>query len=69
MTIMKNNKPHLLVVIADAIMAVVLFFISVAMIDQIPYWFGFVAIAVWILVSLVLQKLNYSEYKIGRAHV
>jgi len=63
MTIMKNNKPHLLVVIADAIMAVVLFFISVAMIDQIPYWFGFVAIAVWILVSLVLQKLNYSEYK------
>ena len=65
----KNKKLILFAVIADFIMVALMLFISSLFINRMPMWYWPVATAIWLVVSMALQKFNYSAYRHTRSIV
>ena len=65
---MKSNRRHSLVIVfVDTLMVLVTLLISTAFTARVPYWFWPVATAIWLVVSILFQKLNYMGYRHSRS--
>ena len=66
---LQNKKQRLVIVLLDLLMALLTLLISTAFTARVPYWFWPIATVIWLFVSILLQKLNYTGYRHSRSVV